>query len=111
MSKYLQSNFLQISRKHFENGTFTGLSIGALSLYIWLKELEHRYCSKGENSFFKTDSELSQLLNVSTKSIERYRKELVNAKLVNCERVHFYDSARNKYSEKRVLCYSIIDDP
>lgn len=111
MAKYQTGNFLQINRAGFSNGKYANISVGAFAFYVWLKELEHCYTG-GKNShdfFYQTDKQIAEKMNVSTKSIERYRKELIDAKLIKFSRRHWkYETG--KRSEERIACYEIIDE-
>lgn len=110
MSKYQAGSFLQIPRKTIQSESFKNLSPGAKALYLWLKELEHSFCGSKESVFFHTDKEISCEMNMSERSVERYRKELIDAKIIQFSRRHFVNESTKKKSEKRIACYEFVDD-
>lgn len=110
MSKYQRGDFLQIPRDGFRSGAYSGLSVGALAMLLWLKELEHRFTYSDDNKYFyQSDDNLADLMNVSERSIRRWRQELINAGLIEFDRLHFKDTKSGKLSAKRIACYKFND--
>ena len=105
--KYQESDFHQVSNKLYRDNILSGVSVGAMALYGWLKYYEHCYCGKNESVFFHSDNEISQDMHIHVNSICRYRKELVDAGIIKYERRHFKKD-NGKLSEKRVASYEII---
>ena len=101
--KRQKSDFTQIPNESFRNGMFRTLSVGAFSLYVYLKYLEYEYTTKESEIFFQCDKQLSELMNVSTKSIERWRQELIDAKLIECERKKFNDKSKTRITNYKIL--------
>lgn len=106
MAKYQSGFYIQIPRRIFQD--YRLLSPQACRLYLWLKELEHRYCGKEHSFFFHTDVEIAFELNVSVSWVARARKELVEKNIICFTRKHFL--CDGKLSEKRVGCYSFPNE-
>ena len=106
MKYYKDGSFLQISRSLFTNGYFVELSSGAKELYLWLKELEHRYSN--ENGWFcRTDQQINEESNISISSIKRYRKELLESGLI-VYRQSRWESETGMKSKERISCYKVF---
>ena len=107
MPKYKGSNFIQVDRGIFDL-SFKILSPTACKLYIWLCELEHRFCTSDKSDyFFRTDKQLSEDLDMSVSTIKRAKKELINLDYIRFGVVHWVDK-NGKKSEKKVTAYTIL---
>lgn len=109
MSKYQGGDYIQFPRQGFRDGRYSELSIGAFSMLVWLKELEHQYCNSQNNSFFQTDEQLAEKMGISAKSIRRYRKELIAQGYIEYKVMHFPLPDRIHYSEKPTGHYTFIN--
>ena len=108
--KYQTDDFIQIPRYIFRDINFLSLSAGAKGMYLILKELEHQYTNEDHSIFFHSDAAISKMLNVSDKTVRKYKKELVNAGLIEkiVSKIPNIDGSK---SEQSITCYKIIDTP
>ena len=105
--KYQTDDFIQIPRYIFRDINFLNLSAGAKAMYLILKELEHQYTNENNSIFFKSDAAISKMLNVSDKTVRKYKKELVNAGLI-VKIVSKIPNIDGSKSEQSITCYRII---
>ena len=105
--KYQTDDFIQIPRYIFRDINFLNLSAGAKGMYLILKELEHQYTNEDNSIFFKSDAAISKMLNVSDKTVRKYKKELVNAGLI-VKIVSKIPNIDGSKSEQSITCYRII---
>jgi hypothetical protein len=107
MSKYQQGHFIQIPRSLFSDERFLRLSDGAKWLFIFLKELEHRYTGEQEDFFFRSNDDLAEDLGWSRSKVIRTKQELINADIIQTWPMHWIDKETGKKSEKHVTAYRI----
>ena len=107
MAKYQQGNFLQIARGGFITEIYKELSSGAFKMFVFLKELEHRYTNGNNQFFYYADKELAEMTGLQQRSIQEYRKELIESGLILYSKVHF-TLADGKKSKEKISCYKIL---
>lgn len=107
MSKKKNGNFLQLSRRLFNNEKFQKLSNNAKWLYVVLNELEHRYTGEKENFFFRSNEELVRDTGLSLRVLIRAKRELKG--IVQIWPIHFVDPETKKKSQKHITAYRILE--
>lgn len=108
MAKYQSGNFLQLWRGGFQTEIYRELSNGAFKMFIFLKELEHRYTNgTSDKWFYQSDAALSFESDIPIRSLKRYKKELIERGLIKISKAHFTDEQGNK-SKEAVTCYKIL---
>lgn len=104
--KRKKGNYLQLSRKLFNNEEFQKLSNNAKWLYVVLNELEHQYSGKTEDYFYRSNALLAEDTGMSLATLKRAKEEL--RPLVDMWRMHFIeDTKTGKKSERAVTAYRI----
>lgn len=106
--KYNNSHFMQVSRKLFEY-SFEELPHYSRYIFFVMNELEHKYTGdRGQQYFYRSNKELALDCGLSVKTIQRYKKYLIDLKLIKHWKMHFFDEETKKYSEHRVSAYQIL---
>lgn len=107
MAKLKGSNFLQLSRKIWKD-EYKDLSVTAKWLYTTLNELEHRYTGDKQDFFFRSNEDLAKDCGISSRTLKRAKKELLDTDLVEHWLTHFIDQETGKKSKKKVSAYRIL---
>lgn len=107
--KRKQGNYLQLSRKLFNDEKYSQLSLTARWLYVVLNELEHKYTGSKEDFFWRSNEDLAQDCGVSLPTLKRAKKELLETDLIQVWQMHWMDKKTGKKSEKKVTAYRIRD--
>lgn len=97
--------YLQLSRKIFAD---TELHFYSKWIFTVLNELEQRYTGKKEDFFFRADADLANDCGLSVKTIQRYKKPLVQSGYIKHWNMHFINTETGKKSEKKVSAYRIL---
>lgn len=90
------------------NGQYKKMSSSAAKLYMWLKIIEHSCLADGEKEFYYTDRKMVEITGISTRTLIRARKELIELGLIKyrCDRVKFYNG---QVSDQAMGIYEILD--
>ena len=107
MGKHNNVNFLQLNREIF-NGRYAELHYLAKWLYAVLTELEHRYTGIKEDFFFRATQDLEKDTGMSGKTIRKYRKQLIDAGLLQTWQMHWVNPETKKKSEKSVTAFRVL---
>ena len=107
MAKYQSGNYIQFSRHGFTTEVYKNLSSGAFKMFVFLKELEHRFTGRNSEFFYYSDSDLAIMSGLSVRSVKAYRKELIESGLILYSQAHFIDN-KGKKSKERISCYKIL---
>lgn len=99
--KYKTGNFIQLSRNIFDE-KYKALSDSAKWFYCYLSELEHRHTSNSDPRFWATDSAISAELGWSISKIQRVKRELKEAGLIQISKT------RNETSTRHFTVYEIL---
>jgi hypothetical protein len=99
---------MQIPRSLFTDERFLNLSDEAKWLFFVLKENEHRYSGKGEDFFYRSNSDLAKDCRWHIKKLERVKAELLTTDLVQTWKMHWVNEETGKRSEKHVTAYRIL---
>lgn len=98
---------MQFSRHGFTTEAYKNLSSGAFKMFVFLKELEHRFTGHDSEFFYYSDSDLATMSGLPIRSIKRYRKELIENGLILYSQAHFIDN-KGKKSKERISCYKVL---
>lgn len=109
MSKRKEGNFIELSRKLFNDEKFKELSQNAKWVYVVLNELEHKYTGKKENFFFRSDNDLANDCDMALRTLKTAKSELKNKNIVQMWLTHFRDVKTGKLSEKHVTAYRVLE--
>lgn len=74
--KHYNTFFMQLTRELCKDDRIKELSAGAVKLFVWLNELEQRYCSDDLETFTHSDKQLAEELNVNIKTLQSWKREL-----------------------------------
>ena len=77
-----QGFFKVFHDRFYEGGTYNGLSPGAFKLLMWLKHYKERFRRAGNDTFYRTDAELSRDSGIAVRTLARYRQELIEKGLI-----------------------------
>jgi len=105
--KYDNSFFMQVSRKLFQY-SYEELPVYSRWIFTVLNELEQRFTGKGEDFFFRSDSDLANDCGLSVRTIQRYKKHLIDLDMVQHWNMHFINTDTGKKSEKKISAYRIL---
>lgn len=117
MAKYNQEAFFQVPRILFKNtdqpATINSLSLSAFKLYVWLKELEHRFTSDrkkkkkpSQDYFYRSDADLMHDSGLSHGAIQKAKKELSAKGLYQTWQMHWWmDEKHERKSYKHVTAF------
>ena len=109
--KYGNRFYMQVSRAICDEEHTKNLSVGARYLFITLNELEQRFCGRsGNDHFLRSDQQLAEDMNVSVRSIKKYKAELREyaSDLVFMSKGRYVDRETKKKSEQEYTCYRIL---
>lgn len=104
--KYHNTHFVQLSRDIFTD-EYNHLSANAKWLFVVLNELEHRYTGKGEDFFYRSNSELSKDSGLKLTTLKKAKAELLTSDLVESWQAHFRFKD-GKLSRKHFTAYRIL---
>ena len=107
--KYKNEYFIQISRKLFNEEKFKKLPYQSKWIYTILCENEHRFTGENENLFFRSDKDLSKDCGMSLRTMQRYKKYLIDEKIIEFWHMHFINTDTGKKSEKKVSAYRLLE--
>lgn len=99
--KYKTGNYIQLSRNIFDE-KYKPLSDSAKWFYCYLSELEHRHTGEGKDWFYQTDAQLSDALGWSISKIQRAKRELKEAGLIQIMKT------KNETSTRHFTAYRIL---
>lgn len=107
MAKYQETrgNFIQLPREIFSDKY--NLSVNAICLFVWLKELEHRYTNYRDSRFSRTNEQLVKDCGMSEKTLRKARQELIDKGFLTIEKRH-YDKKNGQKSEQRITYYRLF---
>lgn len=100
--KYGNSNFLQVPREINDPLVRSKVSDAAISLYLMLKEYEHRYTNEDIDTFTKRIEDIAKDICWSVSKTKRALKELKDCRLIEqgYKRIR---NTRHHISEFRLL--------
>lgn len=108
--KRKQGNYLQLSRKLFNDPAWQKLSYHAKWLYVVLNELEHRFTSGGKKKktdfFFRSNKQLCEDTGLKMTTLKAAKKEL--KPFVQMWNMHWVDE-NGKKSEQHVTAFRILE--
>ena len=99
--------YLELSRELFTE-EHKELHMYAKWIFVVLNELEQRYTGKKEDFFFRSDEDLANDCGISSKTIQRYKKQLIKMGFIQHWNTHFIDKKTGRKSEKKVSAYRIL---
>ncbi len=98
MAKHGKHFYLELSRKIFTD-EYKSLSTEAKWLYVVLNELEHRLTKGGEDEFYQSDNDLSEVSGVKLTTLKKAKKELAEKGLIETRQAHVIkDGKRSRQS-------------
>jgi len=107
--KRKQGNYIQLSRKLFNDPAWQKLSRTAKWLYVVLNELEHRFTGAKVDFFYRSNEELAKDAGMSLPTLKRAKKELIKAGLIETWNMHWEDPETGKLSEQHVTAFRILE--
>ena len=107
--KRKRGNYLQLSRRLFNDDELNKLTINAKWLYVVLNELEHKYTGPNEAFCYQSNENLAQDCGFSLPTLKRAKKELKDAGLIQTWPMHWIDKETGKKSAKHVTAYRVME--
>lgn len=107
--KRKHGNYVQLSRRLFNDENLSHLSINAKWLYVVLNELEHKWTGPNEDFFYRSNEDLARDCGFSLPTLKRAKKELKEAGLIQTWPMHWINSETGKKSEKHVTAYRVLE--
>ena len=106
MSKYKNTNFLQLNREALHDNC--DLSWRAKWLYVVLSELEHRFTGTKIDYFFRSQEDLAKDTGMDIKINKKYRQELEQKNWIYTWQMHWKDPDTGKLSNKHITAYRLL---
>lgn len=107
MAKYYDGNFIQIP-KIMDEDKFASLSLPAFKLFFYLKNLEHNYTGKKNDSFYCSTDRLVAITKLGKTSIIKAKKELVKNGLIETWQVPHPNPTCKTLAKAHISMYRIL---
>lgn len=109
MAKYKKENFVQLSRKLFNNEKFQKLPYQSRWIYTVLVEYEHKYTGETVDFFFHSDKDCAKDCGMKITNFKKYKKILVDSELIEYWLLHFTNDENDKKSERKISAYRLLE--
>lgn len=106
--KYGNKNYMQLSRRIFNDPKYSVLSNGAKWLFVVLNELEQQFCSSEVDFFYRSDADLATDAGIGITKLKNDKAELKKTDLIYTWQMHWRTEKTNKCSEKHITAYRIL---
>lgn len=105
--KHGNTYYLELGRSIFNEHAYDELPMYSRWIFTVMNELEQKYTGKKEDYFFRSDEDLAKDCGLSIRTVQRYKKPLIDLKYIQHWNTHFIDKDGKK-SEKKISAYRIL---